>query len=51
MKILKQIRRLLWDVWNVFFPTPEWLEEGRLEKEAARLEWEEQQRKREEERQ
>jgi len=50
MKFLKQIRRLLWDVWNVLFPTPEWLEEGRREWEEARREWEEEQRKREEKR-
>lgn len=48
MKFLQNIRRLLWDVWNVFFPSPEWLEEARLEKEVARSEWEDEQRKGEE---
>lgn len=48
MKYWPSIRRLLWDIFNVFFPSPEWLEEGRLEREEARREWEEEQRKREE---
>ena len=31
VRLFRLLRSLLWDVFNVFFPSPEWVEKGRRE--------------------